>query len=185
MSVPLDAIELLKHDHRIVEQLFADYETAKSDTQRRGVVEILIRELSKHAALEELTVYPFAKRLLPEQAADVDDHLAQHMAVKRTLAALDQLAAGAPEEKRLVSELQEEIAEHVTEEEGQFMPALRNAVDQQALAELGAQLRKAKKLAPTRPHPNIPDQPPGEAVLGALAAIYDRFRDRLQGRPIT
>jgi len=180
----MDAIELLEHDHRIVEQLFVDYGAAKNDEQRRGVVEILIRELSKHAALEELTVYPLARKLIPE-SVDVDEHLAEHMAVKKTLLALDKLHQGADDEKRLVEELQGEIAHHVAEEEGEFLPALRGAVDEEALQELGAQLDEAKKLAPTRPHPNIPDQPPGEAILGAVGAIYDRLRDRLQGRPNT
>jgi hypothetical protein len=180
----MDAIELLMHDHRIVEQLFVDYGAAKNDEQRRGIVEILIRELSKHAALEELTVYPLARKLIPEQV-DVDEHLAEHMAVKKTLLALDKLAQGADEEQRLVEELQGEIAHHVAEEEGEFLPALRGAVDEEALQELGQQLDAPKKLAPTRPHPNIPDQPPGEAILGAVGAIYDRLRDRLQGRPNT
>jgi hypothetical protein len=54
----MDAIELLCHDHRMVEQLFRDYRAAATDGQRRGVVEIIVRELSKHAALEELMFYP-------------------------------------------------------------------------------------------------------------------------------
>lgn len=181
----MDAIELLKHDHRMVEQLFRDYAAAKSDEQRRGVVEIMIRELSKHAALEELTVYPFAKSLLPDGAVDVDEHLSEHMAVKKTLAALDKLSAGDASEKQLVGELEHEVIQHVEEEESRFMPALRAAVDDDALTELGEQLDAAKRLAPTRPHPNIPDEPPAEAVLGAVGAIYDRLRDRLQGRPQT
>ena len=181
----MDAIELLEHDHRMVEQLFRDYGAAKSDDQRRGVVEILVRELSKHAALEELTVYPLARRLRPDEAADVDHHLEEHMAVKKTLAALDKLKPGAEEEANLVGELEREIAEHVRDEEGRFLPALREALDQQALDELGSQLDRAKKIAPTRPHPNAPDQPPAEAVVGAVAAIYDRLRDRLQHRPQT
>ena len=181
----MDAIELLSHDHRMVEQLFRDYGAARTDEQRRGVVDILIRELSKHAALEELTVYPLARKVLPEGAVDVDEHLAEHMAVKKTLLALDRLSAGAAEERPLVEELRTEIQEHVAEEEGQFFPAFRGAVDQQALDELGEQLDAAKKIAPTRPHPGIPDQPPGEAVLGAIGAVSDRLRDRLQGRPRT
>jgi hemerythrin superfamily protein len=181
----MDAIELLEHDHRIVEQMFVNYGAAKSDVQRRGVVEILVRELSKHAALEELTVYPLARKLLPAGSVDVDEHLAEHLAVKKTLLALDKLPAGADEEQRLVGELRREIEQHVAEEEGQFLPALRGAVDDQALEELGSQLDRAKRLAPTRPHPNIPDHPPGEAILGAVGAIYDRLRDRLQGRPNT
>ena len=76
----MNAIEILTHDHRMVEQLFRDYRSAASDSQRRGVVELLIRELSKHAALEELMVYPLAQRVLPDEAADIDDHLREHMA---------------------------------------------------------------------------------------------------------
>lgn len=185
MSPQLDAIELLEHDHRMVEQLFRDYDAAASGTQRRGVVEILVRELSKHAALEELTVYPFAARLLPEGRVDVDEHLNEHMAVKKTLAALDGLPEGDGREPVLVGELQREIEHHVAEEEGRFFPALRAAIDDQALAELGAQLDQAKKVAPTRPHPAAPDQPPLLALAAPIAAIYDRLRDRLQGRPRT
>jgi hemerythrin superfamily protein len=181
----MDAIELLKHDHRMVEQLFRDYEAAASGQQRRGVVEILVRELSKHAALEELTVYPFARRFMPADAADVDEHLREHMAVKKTLAALDRLAAGDEREAGLVDDLRREVVQHVEEEESRFFPALRDAVDQKSLDELGHQLDRAKKTAPTRPHPNVPDQPPALALLAPVAAVYDRVRDRLQGRPQT
>jgi hemerythrin superfamily protein len=181
----MDAIELLTHDHRMVEQLLRDYEAARSDEQRRGVVEILIRELSKHAALEELMVYPLARRVVTDGAVDVDEHLTEHMAVKRTLAALDSLSAGDGDERRLVAELQREVEHHVEEEEGRFMPALRGAVDEEALTELGHQLDVAKKTAPTRPHPHAPDEPPGLALAAPVAAIYDRLRDRMQGRPRT
>jgi hemerythrin superfamily protein len=181
----MDAVELLEHDHRMVEQLFRDYGAAASPQQRRGVVEILVRELSKHAALEELTVYPFAKRLLPAGAVDVDEHLSEHKAVKKTLAALDSLGQGDEREAELVAELEREISHHVAEEEGQFFPALRQATDPQALTELGGQLDQAKKVAPTRPHPAAPDEPPALTLAAPIAAIYDRLRDRLQGRPRT
>lgn len=77
------------------------------------------------------------------------------------------------------------VEQHVQEEEGQFIPALRAAVDEQALEDLGQQLDKAKQSAPTRPHPNAPDEPPALAMAAPVAAIYDRLRDRLQGRPKT
>jgi hemerythrin-like domain-containing protein len=181
----MDAIELLKHDHRIVEQMFRDYEAAMSDRQRRGVVEILIRELSKHAALEELIVYPLAKKRLTQGTPDVAEHLREHMAVKKTLAALDRLPEGSAEEAGLIAELRREIDHHVAEEEADFLPALGRAVDQQALDDLGRQLDRAKQLAPTRPHPGAPDRPPALALLAPAVAVYDRLRDRLQGRPPT
>lgn len=180
----MDAVELLKHDHRMVEQLFRDYDAAQSDDQRRGVVEILVREVSKHAALEELTVYPFAKEYLGD-SVDVEGQLAEHMAVKKTLSALDGLTVGDSGEARLVQSLAGEITQHVEREEGRFLPALQSSVDEQALKELGEQLDQAKKAAPTRPHPAAPDHPPVLALAAPFVAIYDRFRDRLQGRPRT
>lgn len=180
----MDAVELLKHDHRMVEQLFRDYDAAHSDEQRRAVVDILVRELSKHAALEELTVYPFAKQYLGD-SVDVDAQLAEHMAVKKTLASLDGLAAGDSGEGQLVQSLAGEISEHVEHQETRFLPALQSSVDEQALKELGEQLDLAKKAAPTRPHPAAPDHPPVLPLAAPLVAIYDRLRDRLEGRPRT
>jgi hypothetical protein len=107
------------------------------------------------------------------------------MAVKKTLAALDGLAAGDSGEAALVQSLAAEITEHVEHEEGRFFPALESSVDEQALQELGAQLDEAKKVAPTRPHPAAPDHPPVLTLAAPLVAIYDRLRDRIQGRPKT
>ena len=78
----MDAIELLSHDHRMVEQLFRDYDAAASDSQRRGVVAILVRELSKHVALKELIVYPLARQVLPDGDNAVDERLKAHINVK-------------------------------------------------------------------------------------------------------
>lgn len=180
----MDAVEILKHDHRMVEQLLRDYDAAHSDEQRRGVVEIMVRELSKHAALEEVTVYPFAKKYLSE-AVNVDEQLSEHMEVKKTLAALDGLRSGADEEARLVDELRKEVSHHVEEEEGHFLPALESALDEEALTEFGKQLDAAKAAAPTRPHPAAPDEPPALTLAAPFVTIYDRFRDRVQGRPRT
>ncbi len=180
----MDAVELLKHDHRMVEQLLRDYDAAKTDEQRRGVVEIMIRELSKHAALEEVTVYPFAKQYLGK-GADVDRQLGEHKELKRTLASLDALGPGDGSERRLVQQLSEEVRTHVDGEEGRFLPALQAGLDEAALSDLGEQLEQQKKLAPTRPHPAAPDEPPVLTLAAPFVAIYDRFRDRVQGRPLT
>ncbi|MER6982822.1 hemerythrin domain-containing protein [Streptomyces carpinensis] len=181
----MDAIELLKHDHRMVEQLFRDYHAAASATQRRGVVELTIRELSKHAALEEMMVYPMAKKVIPDGAQRIDEHLSEHMAVKKLLAALDKLPSGDERESDLMTRLRQEVEEHVREEEGELLPELRARVSQRDLDELGRRLGQAKQMAPTRPHPNAPVHPPALTVVGPLAAAYDRIRDRLQGRPST
>ncbi|TSE00946.1 hemerythrin domain-containing protein [Skermania sp. ID1734] len=181
----MDAIELLQHDHRMVEQLFADYQSAASDSQRRGVVEIMVRELSKHAALEELMVYPLAKDVLPDGEQAVNERLAEHMDVKKTLVELDGLEPGDERTDRLMRELETEVSQHIRSDEGSLLPKLSEALDQSALDELGQALDDAKKLAPTRAHPGAPDEPPSLALGAPVLAIYDRVRDRIQGRPRT
>jgi hypothetical protein len=181
----MDALEVLTHDHRMVEQLFRDYHAAASDKQRRAVVELLVRELSKHAALEESMIYPLAKRVLDDGAQEIDEHLSEHMAIKKTLLALDRLPEGDERTDDLVARLRRDVEEHVREVEGEFMPRIRAAVPQEDLAELGQLLEKAKRSAPTRPHPHAPDHPPALTLAGPVAAAYDRLRDRLQGRPRT
>jgi hemerythrin superfamily protein len=181
----VDAIETLEHDHRMVEQLFRDYAAAASEQQRKGVVDIVVRELSKHAALEELLVYPLAKQVLPDGGEEIDHHLREHATVKRLLAELDGMSPRDERMDGLVRQLEREVHEHVQEEEGEMLPRFRQHLDQEALDELGAALDEGKKTAPTRPHPAAPDEPPALALAGPVAAIYDRLRDRLQGRPPT
>ena len=181
----MDAIELLEHDHRMVEQLFRDFEAAASDDQKKGVVDIMIRELSKHAALEELMVYPLAKKVLPDGEREIDEHLEEHMAVKKLLSELDGMKPDDDRLPGLMGELRKDVEEHVQEEEHDMFPRFRELVDQEALDELGKALDEGKKTAPTRPHPHAPTEPPVLALAAPVAAIYDRMRDRLQGRPTT
>ena len=51
----------------------------------------------------------------------------------------------------------------------------------EVLEELGKRMEKAKKIAPTRPHPRAPDSPPGNLVSGTMAAVMDRGRDLVRG----
>ena len=54
-----------------------------------------------------------------------------------------------------------------------------------ALDELGQAMASLKKTAPTHPHPKAPDEPPGNLVAGAGAALVDKAIDagrRLVGR---
>ncbi|MBO2457686.1 hemerythrin domain-containing protein [Actinomadura violacea] len=180
----MDAIDLLKHDHRMVEQLFRDHRSAATPAQRKAVLEILVRELSKHAAVEELLFYPFAGRAVGREE-EIKRHLQEHMTIKRLLAELDSARGDGERAGPVLAALREAVAEHIREEEEQLMPEVRAAADEDELRELGAELERAKRRAPTRPHPSAPDRPPALAMAAPVAAAYDRLRDRLQSRPRT
>ncbi len=75
----MDAIEVLCDDHRMVEQLFRDYQAARIDTQRRGVVEIVVSRrpsspsvLDRHPELRILE--PDMQALLVNTARDQQEH---------------------------------------------------------------------------------------------------------------
>ena len=59
----MDAITLLKNDHRTVDALFKKFETAGDSAHKTKakLVEKMIHELAIHAAVEEMAFYPFVK----------------------------------------------------------------------------------------------------------------------------
>ena len=53
MAEKMDAIALLKADHRKVEDLFADFEKASGDGRKQKLANQICLELSVHAQIEE------------------------------------------------------------------------------------------------------------------------------------
>jgi len=177
----VDAIELLSTDHREVEQFFRQYEAASNDDGvAHHAAEQIIRELSVHAAVEEMILYPLIRKLDPAQSGLVDHSLEEHQEVKELLARIDGRPANDPETRQTMGKLKSAVEEHVSEEEGKLFPALRNQVKADELMQLGEKMAKAKAMAPTHPHPNAPNTPPGNIVAGPLAAIADKVRDFLR-----
>jgi hemerythrin superfamily protein len=177
----MDAITLLRNDHRAVEKLFKAYEKAGDGARatKRRTVEAIVRELSVHAAIEELVFYPAVRAEVEGTRDTVLESMEEHHVVKWLLSEIDGLA---PDHERFdakVSVLVENVRHHVKEEESELFPAVRAALGRKRLAEIGTALEKAKKTAPTRPHPRIPDTPPANAVVGLVAGAVDAVRDRV------
>ena len=175
----MDAIALLRQDHRAVEKLFKQFEKAgpRAHKTRRDVVQRVIRELAVHAAIEEQVFYPAVREAVPDTEDEVLESLEEHHIVKWTLAELDGMD---PEHERFVAKMTvliESVRHHVEEEENELFPEVREALTRKQLAELGDAMAEAKKRAPTRPHPRAPDTPPGNLVAGAGAALLDKARD--------
>jgi hemerythrin superfamily protein len=54
----LNAVALLKADHREVEELFTEFEGAAGATKKQALVEKICTELSAHTVIEEEIFYP-------------------------------------------------------------------------------------------------------------------------------
>jgi len=169
----MDAIALLRNDHRTVERLFKQFEKAgpKAHQTRRKVADQVIEELSVHAVIEEQVFYPAVREAVPATEDDVLEGLEEHHLVKWTLSEVEKMD---PEHERFVPKMTvliENVRHHVEEEEGELFPAVREAMTRKQLAELGELLAHAKEVAPTSPHPRAPDQPPKKAAAAVASTM--------------
>ncbi len=179
----MDAITLLKNDHKTVEKLFKRFEKAgdRAHVEKRDTVDRIIEELSIHAAIEEQLFYPVTRRTVTGVESQMLESLEEHHIVKWVLSELDDMD---PEDERFdakVTVLIENVRHHVKEEEGDYFPKVRDQLGRKSLADLGDAMVDAKKTAPTHPHPNAPDTPPGNIVAGTAAGIADRAADTASG----
>jgi hemerythrin superfamily protein len=187
----MDAITLLLRDHKEVEALFKQFEklTDRAQKSKEKLVQKMIRELAIHSAIEEMLFYPAVRTAAlkagtraGEAAADmVLESLEEHHIVKWTLAELEKMSASDERFEPKVRVLMESVRHHVEEEQDDLFPKVRKLLNARLLAELGDRMEKAKKLAPTRPHPRAPDQPPGNMVAGAMASVMDKGKDMMRG----
>jgi hemerythrin superfamily protein len=178
-----NVIAELTTDHREVDELFAKIEAQPvGDSRRRELVDELTVELVRHSVAEEQYLYPAVREHVEGGAALADKELHDHAGVEELLKDLEGRDADDARFDPLVAQLKREVTEHVSDEENRLFPLLAAACTPEALEDLGEKIRKAKKTAPTRPHPSAPDTPPGNKILDPGAGLVDRARDLLTGR---
>jgi hemerythrin superfamily protein len=177
----MNAITLLKNDHKTVEHLFKRFEKVgpRAVKTKQDIVERIVRELSIHAVIEETVFYPAVRQAV--ENGDVDkmvlESLEEHHIVKWVLWELDRMS---PDDERFdakVTVLIENVRHHVADEEKELFPQVNKVYGRAQLDELGEAMTNLKKTAPTHPHPRSPDEPPGNLIAGAGAALVDKALD--------
>jgi len=144
-----DAIALLKEDHRHVEKLFKEFESAKGEGRKQKLAQEICLELSAHSAIEEEIFYPACEGKVEEDL--LKESFVEHDAAKVLIAEIEAGKGGGDEFfDSKVKVLQEEIEHHVEEEEkpksGLFAQAREADIDLKALGEQMAS-RKQELLA--------------------------------------
>ncbi len=178
----MDAIALLKADHKTVETLFRKFEDAGPNAKKlkRKLVDQIVRELAVHSVIEEMVFYPLVRSKADTLNDQVLEALEEHHVVKWLLKELEDLPAEAERFDAKVKVLMENVRTHVEEEEKELFPAVRKAFAPKELRDMAEALKVAKKAAPTRPHPRAPDTPPGNMVAGAVSSVLDMGKDALR-----
>lgn len=141
-----DALALLKADHALVEDLFAEFEKARTDEQKDTLAEQICRELTIHAEIEEDIFYPAVREAIEDEDL-MDEADVEHASAKELIAEIEDSQAGEDKFDAKVTVLGEYIRHHVKEEESEMFPKVRKAdLDLKALgSEMAA--RKAELQA--------------------------------------
>jgi len=140
----LDAVSLLKADHRQVEQWFETFEKTRSDTRKLDLASRICKALTVHAQIEEEIFYPAFLAATQDKDMHHEAEI-EHAGAKNLIA---QIRGSGPDDDYFDSKvhvLSEMIKHHVKEEEqrgGMFAEAKQSDMD---LVALGAQLASRKK----------------------------------------
>jgi hemerythrin superfamily protein len=138
-----DALELLHSDHQQVEDLFAQFEKARTADRKEKLAAQICSELKVHTQVEEELFYPAAREALPNGDL-LDEATVEHGAAK---ALIEQIEASGPQEPLFdatVMVLSEYIKHHVNEEENELFPQLRETdLDLVALGEALSERKSA------------------------------------------
>jgi hemerythrin superfamily protein len=170
-----DVVDLLEEDHHLVEARLSELDTAGAGA-RAELFWKLTNDLVRHEVAEEVVVYP-ALRKVPGGDQIADARIAEQAEAEEKLAKMEKMDADSPEFVRELASLKKAVLEHAESEEKTAFAMLLGSLSLEQRAELGGRYLKAKEAAPTHPHPNAPDTPPGNVVLGPVAALVDRIRD--------
>ena len=155
-----DAIQLLKADHREVEELFEKFEKASGDGRKEKIARQICMELKVHTMIEEEIFYPALRGKIDDD--DLDEAYVEHDGAK---VLINDIEAGGPDEEfyeAKVKVLKEQVEHHVKEEEKQqgnlFQQARATDVDLEALGQQMAarkeelmMLADAEGLPPAQP----------------------------------
>jgi hemerythrin-like domain-containing protein len=183
----MDGLTFLRQDHKSVLGMLEVLDGAPSGngSQLSGlhttVTNLVIAE-SQHEAIEEQFLWPAVREALEDGDALADKAVEQEQEGKKLLQQLEDAEPGQPEYQEALQAFVKAGREHIAYEEKVVWPKLEVALSREQLERLGGQLEQAKKIAPTRPHPDTPPRPLVLKTLGMVTATIDHVRDALTGR---
>ncbi len=143
----MDAITLLKTDHKTVAGIFEKLEetTERAEKTREELFTKLKQELDVHAHIEETIFYPVLKK--SDETRDITmEGIQEHHVVKVLLRELDAMDVGSETWTAKLKVLKENVEHHVEEEEEDMFVKAREVLSKEQLEELGAQMEQEKKL---------------------------------------
>ncbi|WP_420382781.1 hemerythrin domain-containing protein [Novosphingobium sp.] len=145
---PIDAIKLLKDDHKEVKTWFKQYESLEDDAEKQALADKICLALTVHTQIEEEIYYPATREAIDDDDL-LDEAEVEHASAKQLIAEIKAMKAGDRLFDAKVTVLGEYINHHVEEEESEMFPESRDSdLDLKALgAEMAARKEELMKQA--------------------------------------
>ena len=143
----MNAIKMLKQQHKEVDKLFKQFESAKSAGPRQKIFDEIADALAVHATIEEKHFYPAVKKAQTEDI--LLEAVEEHLEMKRVIADLLEMDADADEDQfeAKVKVLQENVEHHADEEEKEMFPQAKKQLSDEKRKDLGKQMEARKARA--------------------------------------
>lgn len=148
----MDAVKMLKDDHKKVKDLFRQFEKARSADRKKAIVEEAMHELEVHAAIEEEIFYPAAKAKADKEGKElVAEAVEEHHVVKVLIGELKAMTEVNEQFEAKFTVLIENVEHHIEEEEKEMLPDAKKALGEEIEA-IGDRMmaRKDQLMAATR-----------------------------------
>lgn len=137
-----DAIKMLRADHKLVNDLFEEYEKARSVKKKKELVEQICSELTIHALLEEEIFYPAVKRALKDKEL-VPEATVEHGTLKQLIAEVEGKEPDGEMFDARIKVMGEYVKHHVKEEQNEMFPKAKST--KLDMVELGALMMERKE----------------------------------------
>jgi hypothetical protein len=140
----MKATELLKSQHREVEELFAEIERTEDPEERMELARTIKSKLEVHTAIEEELFYPaYSDGSETKKGEELTrEAYEEHHVVKLVLAELPDLDASAENFEAKMTVLKELIEHHVEEEEKEMFPDAEKKLGKNRLETLGSEMEQ-------------------------------------------
>jgi hemerythrin-like domain-containing protein len=144
----MDALSLLKDDHRKVKKLLAELErtTERGVKARTQLFATIKGELSVHETIEEAIFYPELKGH-PNAKDIVLEGFEEHHVVDLLMSELEAMDVDDENWGAKAIVMKENIEHHIEEEEGEMFKAARQVFDRDELEDLGRRMEQRKRSA--------------------------------------
>ena len=137
-----EATAMLRADHKLVSELFEQYEKSRSTAKKKELVAQICKELTVHAQVEEEIFYPAVKAALKDHEL-IPEASVEHATLKDLIAQVEGLEPDGEMFDAKIKVMSEYVKHHVKEEQNEIFPKAR--ATRLDMVELGAQIDARKQ----------------------------------------